>query len=148
MRVCLVSREYPPDSGWGGIATYTYHHAHSLKTLGHDVEVIALATKDARSDQASTLVEDGITVHRVAAEKSLENLEMLRLSTPFTYFVLRNVVALSKTILKAHEQKPLILRRFPNILPKVSAPLLLSCYRWWCGCTHLSPSSLPRDFTI
>lgn len=46
MRICLLSREYPPDTCWGGIGAYTYQHAHGLKRLGHDVEVVALAKYD------------------------------------------------------------------------------------------------------
>ena len=43
MNICLVSREYPPETGWGGIGTYTYNLAHGLSKLGHDVHVIAYA---------------------------------------------------------------------------------------------------------
>jgi glycogen synthase len=46
MRICLISREYPPETGWGGIGAYTYQHANSLAALGHDVEVVALARKE------------------------------------------------------------------------------------------------------
>ncbi len=42
LRVCLISREYPPDTGWGGIATFARHLAHGLKELGHEIEVISL----------------------------------------------------------------------------------------------------------
>lgn len=40
LRICLVSREYPPETGWGGIGTYTYNLAHGLAEKGHKVFVI------------------------------------------------------------------------------------------------------------
>ena len=41
LKVCLISREYPTETGWGGIGTYTYNLAHGLVLLGHHVHVIA-----------------------------------------------------------------------------------------------------------
>ena len=46
MRICVISREYPPDTGWGGIGAYSYLHANTLAELGHDVEVIALTAEN------------------------------------------------------------------------------------------------------
>src|SRR5688500_13059004 len=60
MNVCLVSREYPPDTGWGGIGTYVHHLAHGLAAQGHRVHVLAQGlTRSAES-------QDGpVTVHRI-----------------------------------------------------------------------------------
>lgn len=41
MKVCLVSQEYPPETGGGGIGTYVYNLAHALTTIGCEVHVIA-----------------------------------------------------------------------------------------------------------
>ena len=43
LRICLVSKEYPPE-GKGGIATYTRLLAHGLAATGNDVTVIAAYT--------------------------------------------------------------------------------------------------------
>lgn len=40
LHICLVSREYPPETGWGGIGTYAYHLAYGLADKGHKVYVI------------------------------------------------------------------------------------------------------------
>ena len=40
LRICLVSKEYPPE-GRGGIAKYVHLLAHGLAEEGHDVTVIA-----------------------------------------------------------------------------------------------------------
>jgi glycosyltransferase involved in cell wall biosynthesis len=41
MRIALLSYEYPPQTGFGGIGTYTWYHARALAALGHDVHVFA-----------------------------------------------------------------------------------------------------------
>ncbi|MEO0477838.1 MAG: glycosyltransferase family 4 protein [Planctomycetota bacterium] len=41
MRIALLSYEYPPETGFGGIGTYAYYQARGLAKLGHDVHVFA-----------------------------------------------------------------------------------------------------------
>lgn len=60
MKICLVSREYPPETGFGGIGTYTYELAQGLAELGHEVHVIAKAVKE-ESDYKDQMVH----VHRI-----------------------------------------------------------------------------------
>jgi glycosyltransferase involved in cell wall biosynthesis len=43
VRICLVSREYPPETGGGGIGTQTAVKARGLSERGHDVHVVALS---------------------------------------------------------------------------------------------------------
>lgn len=63
MRLALVSYEYPPETGFGGIGTYARQLAICLKPLGCEVEVFSA------SPNATTSIgtEDGIQVHRVRA---------------------------------------------------------------------------------
>lgn len=61
MNICLVSGQYPPENGWGGVATYTYYMATALRRLGHRVFVIAHMVGNA----PSRVVRDGITILRV-----------------------------------------------------------------------------------
>ena len=59
--ICLVSEEYPPESGWGGIGTYTLNVARGCAHLGHRVHVIA------RGWEADHVDDDGgVSVHRVS----------------------------------------------------------------------------------
>ena len=60
MKIALISYEYPPDTAFGGIATYADQMARLLRGRGHRVEVFSSAPQDARVE------EDGIVVHRVA----------------------------------------------------------------------------------
>ncbi|MFV9505988.1 MAG: glycosyltransferase family 4 protein [Oscillochloridaceae bacterium umkhey_bin13] len=60
MHICYISQEYPPETGWGGIGSYTYEMAHGLVRTGHRVSVISLAQR------VESIVDDGgVKVHRV-----------------------------------------------------------------------------------
>ena len=48
MRIALISYEYPPETGFGGIGTYTHCHARALSRLGHEVHVFAGADHSER----------------------------------------------------------------------------------------------------
>lgn len=60
MRILMVSQEMPPETGWGGIGTYAGIIAPALARAGHEVHVLSVVDGQDRS----TLVRDGITVHR------------------------------------------------------------------------------------
>jgi len=55
MKICLVSREYPPETGKGGVGTYMYLITRALEQLGHSVFVVSL------SKTAEYEYEDGRT---------------------------------------------------------------------------------------
>lgn len=61
--LCLLTEEYPKETGWGGIATYNYNLAHGLAAAGHNVHVIAGCV-----ERPSVYTEGPgarVTVHRV-----------------------------------------------------------------------------------
>ena len=60
MRICIVSREYPPESGWGGIGLSYQDVALGLASKGHEVHVICQAVRC-----AGTSFDRGVWVHRV-----------------------------------------------------------------------------------
>src|SRR5688500_8467772 len=69
MKIALVSFEYPPETGFGGIGTYTWYQARGLAKIGHDVHVLAGATSPT---PLSTRTSDhGVTVHRFQAGGAL-----------------------------------------------------------------------------
>lgn len=59
VRITLITPEYPPMAGGGGIGTHTALLARELAALGHSVTVIA------RGDADTTSEEDGATVIRL-----------------------------------------------------------------------------------
>lgn len=66
MKICLVSRGYPPEILFGGIETYVYNLAHGLADLGHQVVILA------ETKNKSSIDMDGkIKIYRIlTTEKS------------------------------------------------------------------------------
>jgi len=63
MRIAYVSFEYPPETGFGGIATYVKQAAVLMKSRGHEVEVFSSSSERTHSN-----AEDGIAIHRVKCD--------------------------------------------------------------------------------
>lgn len=59
MRIAFISYEYPPDTGKGGIGTYTKQAASLLAKKGWDVHVFA-----GSHSRGSITEEDGVLLHR------------------------------------------------------------------------------------
>jgi glycogen(starch) synthase len=45
LRILFLSTEYPPETGWGGIGTYTYNMGRALAERGHEVHVLSVAPR-------------------------------------------------------------------------------------------------------
>lgn len=80
LKIALLSFEYPPETGFGGIGTYTWYQARALAKLGHNVHVFAGATEPT---QLRTEEHDGVRVYRFRSDgllmRSLYVLEKRRL---------------------------------------------------------------------
>src|SRR4028119_755959 len=61
LQIALLSHEYPPETGWGGIGTYTYNLATGLSKMGHSIHVVA-ASHDGRSHRYES---EGVSVYRL-----------------------------------------------------------------------------------
>lgn len=61
MRIGLVSYEYPPQGGLGGVGTYTFRLAHALGRAGHEVVVLA------GPSEGREIRLERVTVHRLPA---------------------------------------------------------------------------------
>jgi glycosyltransferase involved in cell wall biosynthesis len=137
MRICIISREYPPETGWGGIATFARHLSQGLKELGHEVVVVSLSTGAAKTE-----VTDGITVHRVSTETnstrytdSAFHLSAMALCMPYSRYVLQTSTALWKKFIELHAEKPFDVVDTPELLaeglyPAATkvAPLVIRLY--------------------
>lgn len=66
LHVCLVSEELPPDTGWGGIGTYTYNLALGLKEIGHRVSIIS---RSVGVKESVNLIK-GVRVYRIKSSIS------------------------------------------------------------------------------
>lgn len=58
MRICLVSKEYPPITA--GLGSFTWEMAHGLARLGHDVHVLT------QGELEDSIREGNVTVHYFA----------------------------------------------------------------------------------
>ena len=56
LRVLLLSREYPPGTGGGGIGSYAQTIAHALARDGHEVHVLSCSEGQATDDSADGAV--------------------------------------------------------------------------------------------
>jgi glycosyltransferase involved in cell wall biosynthesis len=63
-----MSFEYPRETGFGGIGTYTWYQARGLAKLGHEVHVLAGATSPT---QLRSEEHDGVKVYRFRADGPL-----------------------------------------------------------------------------
>src|SRR5713101_1357320 len=61
MKIALLSFEYPPETGFGGIGTYTWYQARALVKLGHEVHVLAGANNPTQLHRQE---HDGVQVYR------------------------------------------------------------------------------------
>lgn len=73
MKIGLISREYPEETGWGGIGAYTYELAHGLARLGHQVTVFSMAIRQERRYQEA----DGVTVWRLGGHYDLSKVPLV-----------------------------------------------------------------------
>lgn len=108
MRICLISREYPPETGWGGVGAYTFQTANSLKRLGHEVDVISLAALDNSGFEFNEklVTDNGISIHRVMWEKEMEELNLMLVSVPASHYILKSGIAIWKKFLELHRDSP------------------------------------------
>jgi glycogen(starch) synthase len=60
MKVVFLTREYPPDTAWGGVASFYYTLATALAKRGHEVHVICQAVAE-----PGDFTQMGVFVHRV-----------------------------------------------------------------------------------
>jgi glycogen synthase len=130
LRIAIISREYPPDTGFGGIATFASHLSRGLVELGHDVTVITLA-----KNEAKVLCDQGIHIYRVKPILRENELGLMGRAIPYTRYVISTATALWQKFTELHKEKPfdvvdapeLLAEGFFASLSKV-APLVIRLY--------------------
>lgn len=71
MRIALVTREFPPETSWGGIGSFYSGFARALSGAGHEVEVFCQSLSTTRSS-----FEGAVLVHRVVVRSDLTGPEI------------------------------------------------------------------------
>lgn len=104
MRICLISREYPPETGWGGIGTFTFHLANGLTRLGHDVQVVSLS---ASPQDAPIRGGNGAPmVHRVPSRQIAVKMGFFNFCLPVTRPMIEETASLWSKFLELHAEQP------------------------------------------
>ncbi len=111
LRICLITREYPPETGWGGIATFSRHLAHGLKELGHSVTVVSLS-KDFDKSQD----DDGVQVHRIRQDSLGSKFGVISMCMPYSRYVMLTSLGLWKKFIDLHRQEPFDVVDTPELL--------------------------------
>lgn len=114
MRIGLVSYEYPPQSGLGGVGTYTFRLAGALGRAGHEVVVLAGPTEE------EDIPQPNVTLHRIPAwyepplgSRSLRFLywrvfaTMMDRAHPLVWHWMRWNMASGDALLDIHRKTPL-----------------------------------------
>lgn len=104
MRIALLSYEYPPDTGFGGIGTYSWYQARALAKLGHDVHVFAGAT----TDGVSHTEHDGVKVTRIKREGWFDRMlgDARRLRAHWFQNRLTTAVNAFRVLRREHDKQP------------------------------------------
>ncbi len=66
MRIGLISYEYPPQQGLGGVGTYMFRLAGALGDAGHEVHVIA------GPSEHKPVPQNNVTLHRIPARYEIK----------------------------------------------------------------------------
>ncbi len=104
MRIAILSYEYPPETGFGGIGTYSYYQARALAKLGHDVHVFAGSTKDGVWHSE----HEGVKVTRIKREGWLHRLlgDARRMRAWWFQSRVSTAVNAHEVVAKEHARKP------------------------------------------
>ena len=95
LNVCLISREFPPDTAFGGMATFSLDVAKSLTAHGHEVTVFSQSLSKTYS-----IEYEGIRLHKIKIPRPFDSYGFLPLLIlGFNFCVLREV-------LRCHREKP------------------------------------------
>jgi glycosyltransferase involved in cell wall biosynthesis len=106
LRVCLVSREYPPDTGQSGVGTYMHSIAQALTKLGHDVSVVSLAREGEREYS-----EGGIRVRRIVPRRRRG---LWRLQPWLPIWNLEYSASVFEVLRELHDRQPFDVIQFPE----------------------------------
>jgi glycosyltransferase involved in cell wall biosynthesis len=100
MHICLIAQEFPPETGWGGIGSYTFILAQGLVELGEDVTVIAEA-----NEHDHRYIENKIEVHRVARKKKTWRSKIFQRFFPITFQYIGWSYQVAKKVAEIHKYK-------------------------------------------
>jgi glycogen(starch) synthase len=105
LNICLISREFPPDTAFGGIATFSVDTALMLRKRGHRVTVFSQCLS-----KSHVADYQGVPVHKIKVPRPLETYKRLPVFIPAFNAVLH------KEIRRCHRADPFDLIDAPDHL--------------------------------
>jgi glycosyltransferase involved in cell wall biosynthesis len=105
LNICLISREFPPDTAFGGIATFSLDTALMLKAHGHEVTVFSQSLSETH-----VMDYQGVRVHKIRVPSPFDSYRTLPLFImAFNFLVYREVM-------RCHRRQPFDLIDVPDHL--------------------------------
>lgn len=111
MRIGLLSFEYPPETGFGGIGTYTRTQARALAALGHEVHVLAGATAPR---PLARRLEEGVEIWRFRGGPRRWAAALGRLRLFWTRNRLENGLDMARALARLLDRHPLDVVEVPE----------------------------------
>lgn len=105
MNICLISREFPPDTDFGGMSTFSVDTARMLKAHGHEVTVFS------QSIGPSHVADfEGVCVHKIQVPSLFASYRILPIFTlAFNFLVYQ-------AVMKQHRKRPFDIVDVPDHL--------------------------------
>jgi len=116
MRICIISREYPPETGWGGIGAYSYQLSHELARLDNDVHVVCLTKATTSGENPEVFLDGKVKVHRVVWGEQIHLASLINKTQPNTHHLLRAAIPMWKKFLELHKVRPFDVVEAPDHL--------------------------------
>lgn len=105
LNICLISREFPPDTAFGGIATFSLDTALMLRSRGHHVTVFSQSL-----GPSHVLEYQGLIVHKIQIPRFFSSYNNLPI-----FILAFNTVVMSEVI-RCHRNQPFDLIDVPDHL--------------------------------
>lgn len=105
LNICLISREFPPDTAFGGIATFSLDTALMLKAHGHGVTVFSQSL-----GPSQVMDYQGICVHKLQVPRPFGSYRVLPI------FILAFNFVIMREVMRCHHQQPFDLVDAPDHL--------------------------------
>lgn len=121
MNVCLISMEYPPETGWGGVGRYTHALAHSLTDRGHTVHVISWSPQNLHY----SYLDGQVYVHRLSTCYWPFSEKLCNLHGGWNLVILQWSIAVASLVSSLHKQVGFDVVEAPNC----NASALIYCLR-------------------
>jgi glycosyltransferase involved in cell wall biosynthesis len=105
MNICIISREFPPDTAFGGISSFSVDTACMLRKHGHKVTVFSQSL-----GPSNISILNGVKVHKINVPKWFANYNNLPL------FILAFNFLIYREVMRCHKVRPFDLIDVPDHL--------------------------------